>query len=182
MQRLRFDYFKHNNISLIPAIQNSAGKLTQSPQEINGRFKDFYSKLYTTDNGPDPRHIKDFLSNLQLPQLPKDRADELDTSDWPSYRSQENAKTIKPRTRQLPWQVLRTFLGHFFSIFRAVLHIKCTSRIPPYINTDLIALILKPNEDPTLFSSYYSLHSKPPQKTSSSCWNWAHIKTQHQTS
>lgn len=55
---------------IISDITNSAGKSTNSPDEINHIFRNFYNKLYSAEK--DSFHfqnINSFLNSINLPQL-----------------------------------------------------------------------------------------------------------------
>ena len=64
---------------MIPTITHNygAGKPNDSPQEMNKVFRDFYAKLYSSDNDPGQTVLDSFFKNTELPQL-KERADKLD--------------------------------------------------------------------------------------------------------
>jgi len=75
IHRLRQETFHHSNKSgkyldsqskinkeRTTIIRNSAGKLTNSPVEINKIFQEYYTKLYSTDLDPN-------LDNTILPKL-----------------------------------------------------------------------------------------------------------------
>lgn len=57
----------------ISTIRDTAGKPTQSTEEINQIFRDFYEKLYLPEIDPTQDDIKSFLNNINLPQLSPDQ-------------------------------------------------------------------------------------------------------------
>ncbi len=84
IHRLRQETYHHNNKSskylanqikrnrekvTIATIKDSTGKPTNSPQEINTIFRNFYAKLYSSDNNTRQEDINSFFNNIQLPKL-----------------------------------------------------------------------------------------------------------------
>jgi len=82
IHRLRQENFHHSNKSgkylanqikqnkekaTVPLITDTAGKSTNSPEEINQIFQNFYSKLYSSNKDPDQKDIDSFLNNINLP-------------------------------------------------------------------------------------------------------------------
>lgn len=57
---------------------NSTGDVVHNPQEINEVFKDFYSKLYSSEHNVNQSDIDTFLNNLQLPRLSEEYANRLE--------------------------------------------------------------------------------------------------------
>ena len=60
------------------AIQDSTGKYTQSPQEINHVFYSYYSNLYTETDNPNKNDIHEFLNSLNMPVLTSEYRDIVD--------------------------------------------------------------------------------------------------------
>ena len=94
IHRLRQENFHHNNKSgkyltnqitqnkektTISTIKDSAGNPTNSPQEINEIFRNFYAKLYSSDNDPRQEVIDSFFKDIKLPQLNIDQVNILDS-------------------------------------------------------------------------------------------------------
>jgi len=85
IQRLRQETFHHSNKSgkylasqskrnkerTITSIRNSAGKLNNSPVEINKIFQEYYTKLYSSDLDPN-------LDNTILPKLNLEQVNSLE--------------------------------------------------------------------------------------------------------
>ena len=82
--RLKQENFHHSNKSgkflanqikrnmekaTISTIKDSAGKPINSPQEINNIFRNFYSKLYSSEKEPRQEDIDLFFQNINLPRL-----------------------------------------------------------------------------------------------------------------
>uniref|UniRef100_H3A4M7 Endonuclease/exonuclease/phosphatase domain-containing protein n=1 Tax=Latimeria chalumnae TaxID=7897 RepID=H3A4M7_LATCH len=56
--------------SLIQVIKDPTGEKVFSPDEINNTFRDFYSKLYTSEVSPSEKELESFLSGTSLPTIP----------------------------------------------------------------------------------------------------------------
>ncbi|KAF7643045.1 hypothetical protein LDENG_00246060, partial [Lucifuga dentata] len=99
-----------------------------------------------------------FLDNLNLPQLSTEYSDTLDTpltitELHKSLSKMPNGKA--PGPDGFPAE----FLKHFWQMlaplfFRTVTEIKNKGQISPHMNTAAIKLLLKPDKDPTVTSSY----------------------------
>lgn len=147
--------------SIIASIKTTGNKITHDQQEINHTFRSFYEKLYTSETNPDQSKIQSFFENIKLPQLPKDMATFLEKpltlkDLHEALRQMPNNKT--PGPDGYPAE----FYKHFWPLlsplfFRAVTEIKNTSQIPSHMNTAAITVILKPDKDPTLPTSYRPL-------------------------
>ncbi len=62
----------------ISTIKDSAGKPTNSPQGRNNTFRNFYTKLYSSEK--DPRQDIDlFFQNINLPKLDAEQVNMLDS-------------------------------------------------------------------------------------------------------
>ena len=173
IQRLRQEAFQHCNKSSkylanqlkqnqekthIVSIQNSAGKPTQSPVEINQIFKDFYAKLYSSENDPLQTDINRFLNNINLPKLTQKQQLMLD-SPITDIELEKALKLMPNNKSPGPDGFPAEFYKHFWSILtplfqRVVTEITKTSRLPNHMNSAIISLLLKPNKDPTIPSSY----------------------------
>lgn len=53
--------------------------LTHNPQDINNIFHNFYNNHYSSKHEPNQSEIDNFLDNLDLPTLPREQANLLDT-------------------------------------------------------------------------------------------------------
>ena len=70
---------RHKEKAMIPTIKDAAEKPTNSPQEINKIFRDFYAKAYSSDNDTGQDAIDSFFSYTELPQLSKEHIYKLDS-------------------------------------------------------------------------------------------------------
>lgn len=172
ISRLRQENFNHNNKSskylasqikiqkeksTISSIKNSAGKPTNSPDEINLIFKEFHTNLYS-DNNPQEEHITSFLASLDLPQLSTEQKNKLNT---PLTNEEIQSAPNKMPNNKAPGPdgFPAEFYKHFWSILstlfnKIITEIQQNSRFPPNMNAASISLLLKPIKDPTLPSSY----------------------------
>jgi len=145
----------------IPVIIDTAGKSTNSPEDINQIFQNFYSKLYSSEKDPDQKDIDSFLNNINLPQLSKHQ---INTLESPLTEHELfNALKLMPNNKAPgPDGFPAEFYKHFWSILsplfiRMINESKQKSKLPDNMNTATISLLLKPNKDPTLPSSYHPI-------------------------
>ena len=176
LQQLRYKNFEFNNKSgkflasqlqqnkeksLITTIQDQTGSYTQSPQEINQTFYNFYKTLYSKTGNLKLEDIQTFLSDLNLPQLTTECRDILEaplTIDELQKASDNMSAGKAPGPDGFPIE----YIQHFWSIlsplfFRTVSEIKTSGHIRPDMNTASIKLLLKPDKDPSLPGSYRPL-------------------------
>ena len=176
LQQLRYKNFDFNNKSgkflasqlqrnkdksRITAIQDQSGIYTQSPQDINQIFYHFYKTLYSKTGNSKLEDIQTFLSDLNLPQLTVEYRDILDaplTVDELQRASDSMSAGKAPGPDGFPIE----YIQHFWSIlsplfFRTVTEIKNSGHVRPDMNTASIKLLLKPDKDPTLPTSYRPL-------------------------
>ncbi len=173
IQRLRQENFQHSNKSgkylanqikqnkektTIAVITDTAGRSTNSPEEINQIFQNVYSKLYSSEKHPTQKDIDSFLNNINLPQLSKHQ---INTLDSPLTEHEFfNALKLMPNNKAPgPDGYPAEFYKHFWSILsplfiRMIIESKQKSKLPDNMNTATISLLVKPNKDPTLPSSY----------------------------
>ena len=176
LQQLKYNDFELNNKSgkflanqlqrnkeksFITAIQDPTGKYTQSPQEINQVFYSYYRNLYSTTLNPNKEDIVDFLNNLNMPELTTEHRDIVDAPLTIS-ELQCALDTMPQGKAPGPDGFPAEFLKHFWSMlaplfFRTVTEIKTKGYISSHMNTASIKLLLKPDKDPTLPSSYRPL-------------------------
>ena len=173
IHRLRQEHFHHNNKSgkylanqikrnkekaTISTIKDSAGKPTNSPQEINEIFRNFYSKLYSSDHNPRQEDIDLFFKDIKLPQLSTEQVNILDSPV--TEKELFTALNLMPNNKAPgPDGFPAEFYKHFWSILaplyiRTITEIKQNSKFPVHMNTALISLLPKPNKDHTLPSNY----------------------------
>nr|XP_057934911.1 F-box only protein 8 isoform X1 [Doryrhamphus excisus] len=173
LQRLRLEKFEHANKSgkflanqlklnkeknSISSIRNSEGNITHLPEEINSVFRDFYKRLYTPQINPSDPDIETFLSTIELPKLEKNQVTTLDlpislTDLYDALQEMPNNKA--PGPDGFPAEFYKTFWSLLAPVFfKMVQEIKENARLPPYMNSATISLLLKSEKDPTLPSSY----------------------------
>lgn len=137
-------------------------KCTQSAEEINKIFQKIYHNLYSSINDPKLIDIQLFLNKLDLPSLTKEQVDYLDVPLTLSKLHNALMKTpnIKaPDPDGFPAEFIKHFWNTMAPLFyRTVTEIKTKGKIPSHMNTTLIRLLLKPDKDPTLPSSYRPYH------------------------
>lgn len=176
IQQLKYESFEYSNKigkalanqlqrkkekSIISSITNPLGQVTQNPQEINNIFKNFYTDLYRQEQHPKQSEIDDFLQKLELPKLSKEQANMLDNplTLEELHKALEGMSNNKsPGQDGFPAE----FYKHFWQLLSPLYHkvvaeIHATSTIPPQMNTAVMTVILKPDKDPTLPSSYRPL-------------------------
>lgn len=173
IHRLRQETFHHSNKSgkylasqikrnkertAITSIRNSAGKLTNSPVEINKIFQDYYIKLYSSDLDPNQEDITQFLDNTILPKL---NMEQVNTLELPITEKELHSalKSMQKNKAPGPDGFPAEFYEHFWSTVyplfsRTITEIKHNAKFPSHMNTALISLIPKPNKDHTFASNY----------------------------
>uniref|UniRef100_A0A8C5HQA3 Reverse transcriptase domain-containing protein n=1 Tax=Gouania willdenowi TaxID=441366 RepID=A0A8C5HQA3_GOUWI len=173
LQQLRYKNFDYNNKSgkylanqlkhskensFIAAISDNAGQTLNLPQDINNIFHDYYQNLYSSNLNPDPEDIKTFLNKLNLPQLTIDQKTTLD-SPLTLQELQNALDSMSTGKAPGPDGFPAEFLKHFWSMlaplfFRVVTEIKNKGHVGGHMNTANIKLLLKPDKNPILPSSY----------------------------
>lgn len=143
----------------ITNLQKSAGKIIHSPSEI---FINFYNQLYSTEKEPDTEDINYFLNNANLSQINNQQKINLETplsenKFLAALKSMPNNKAPGPDC--FPAE----FYKHFWSILASLFiqmtnESKLNSKLPTTSNMATILLLLKPNKDPTLPSSYRPIY------------------------
>lgn len=176
IQQLKYEQFQYSNKSskllanllqhkkekaIIPTIQNKTGLTTHNSHEINAIFQQYYSDLYSSNCTPSIPAIENFLSKLNLPTLPSDKAQMLEApltinEIYKSLIKMPNNKS--PGPDGLPAEFYKTFWDILSPLLlRVITEIKTTSKIPPHMNTANITLIPKPNKDLTHPANYRPL-------------------------
>lgn len=141
----------------IPIIKNE-NKITHNLQDINTTFQTFYKNLYENDKKEDEKEIGNFLHNITLSQLSLIQKEELEipiTEDEYKKALFALPNNKSPGLDGFPPE----FYKHFWSIISPQFldmsaEIKNSSSIPQHMNTALISVLLKPNKDPLLCTSY----------------------------
>lgn len=93
---------------LIPSIRKTTQVLTVDPQKINNTFKEYYSKLYTSEFPQDTTLMTEFLANLDIPNITKEQSENLEKLRHTGNRerNQRHAEWENSWTRRLPGRVL----------------------------------------------------------------------------
>lgn len=173
MQRLRLENFECNNNSskflanqlksnreraTISSIKNLDGKLTHNPDEINQCFRDFYKKLYSSDNNPSEASIDNFLNSIVLPKLNQEQATTMD-ADLTQAEFEEALAQMPLNKAPGPdgfpvefYKALWPTVGPTY--YRMAREILNTGLLSSNMNSANISLILKPDKDPSLPTSY----------------------------
>lgn len=173
IHQLRQESFHHSNKSskylanqirrnkekaTISAIKNSAGKLTSSPVEINQVFYNFYNKLYTPEINSNQESIDSFLDSINLPQLNELQKNKLElpiSQDELFAALQRMPNNKAPGPDGFPAEFYKQFWSILSPLFmRMISESKQNSKLPASTITATISLLLKPNKDPTIPSSY----------------------------
>lgn len=173
INRLRQEHFMHcnksgkflaNQIKLnkekssIPTILNSAGKPTTSHKEINDIFHNFYKDLFSSETQPNLDQIHFFLNNIHLPKVSPNQIPKLE-SPITEIELHSALKQMPNNKSPGPDGFPAEFYKHFWTILsplfcRMLQESNQNSKLPLHMNSATISLILKPNKDPTLPSSY----------------------------
>lgn len=84
---------------IISGVVSPTGKVTIDQQEINNVFKDYYCKLYTSNNSSNLNAMQDFFKDLRIPSLSPDQVSNLDKP----FTQREITEAIKwLQTRKSP--------------------------------------------------------------------------------
>lgn len=76
--RMLATYIKEEEaLRSIPALQGSGRRAVTDPGEINGAFRDFYIKLYSSESQADKQELDAFLTTLGLPTLSGNQVNSL---------------------------------------------------------------------------------------------------------
>lgn len=174
-QRLKFLHFEHNDKSgkylanllkqnkektLITTIKNSENKI-HNPQEINKTFRTFYKSLYSNKQKENRRKTDLFLKSTGIPTL---NPTQIQTLEEPLTVEEYRKALFSLSNNKAPGldEYPSEFYKHFWPIISPLFSrmkedVKIQSTIPQYMNTALITVLLKPNKDPSLCSSYHPL-------------------------
>lgn len=72
-------------------IRKTSQELTIDPQEVNNTFKEYCSKLYTSEFPQDTSYMLEFLENLNVPKITQDQSRDLERP----FDNQEIENSIK---------------------------------------------------------------------------------------
>lgn len=147
--------------SLITGIRDSSDNIMQTQEGINTTFTSFYSHLYSNQNQSNAADIKSFLDRVKLSKLTMLQSASLDnplSSDEIEKSLYLMANNKSPGADGYPIEFYKHFWPLISTLFSdMVTEIYKSSCIPHNMNTALISVLLKPNKDPTLCSSYRPL-------------------------
>ena len=173
LQRLRLDNWEHGNKSskllanllkqnkekcTISSIKTSNGTISQDPQEINNTFREFYQTLYSSQKNPSDLDIDTFLNTINLPKLTEEQIQSLEAPiliEELHKALQHMSDGKAPGPDGYPVEFYKEFWPLISpTLFKMIVNIKESRTLPPCMNCANISLLLKPEKDPTLPSSY----------------------------
>lgn len=142
----------------INSIQTNTGTVSYNPTEINDTFKEFYTKLYTSESPEDLNKIDEFLSTIELPTLSQEDQNNLDLP----FTQKEIEKALSllqsnksPGEDGFPPEFYREFKDLLIPLIKDVLDLASrTQTLPESFSTAIITVIHKKNKDPLKCASY----------------------------
>lgn len=173
LQRLRLDNFEHGNKSskllanllkrnkekcTIASVKTHNDIITQDPQEINNTFREFYQRLYSSQINPSDSDIEKFLNTIDLPKLTDEQTQHLEAPlsiEELHQGLQQMPDGKAPGPDGYPAEFYKEFWPLISpTLFKMIEKIKESRTLPSHMNSANISLLLKPEKDPTLPSSY----------------------------
>ena len=143
---------------LIPAVKNTNGDIMTNTKDINEVFKDFYSKLYTSEVDPSEEQYEDFFANLNIPKLSEGQVAQMEGGITEgevraAIASLKNGKS--PGLDGLPVEYYKKYVDILAPILTSVYKESFDlGQLPDTFNEAIITLILKKDKDPTEPGSY----------------------------
>uniref|UniRef100_A0A803J4Y6 Reverse transcriptase domain-containing protein n=1 Tax=Xenopus tropicalis TaxID=8364 RepID=A0A803J4Y6_XENTR len=143
---------------LIPAVKLSNGTITSSPEEVNTRFAEFYTDLYTSKLQVSSNEIQDYLKDTEIPKLDLQTSHYLDTDITiteieMAIGASPSGKT--PGTDGIPMEWYKQHTKLIAPLLMKLYNgVKEGKPLPNSMKETLIVLILKPGKDPLECSSY----------------------------
>lgn len=146
---------------IIPQIRTNSGATTVVHEEINNRFKQFYTSLYTSESSQDPQVINSFFNGLNIPSISKDSQDSLE-QEFSSEEIEVAISSMKSGKAAGPDGFPNEFYKAFskqLSPFLSLLFAECqeNSTLPPTFYQASISLLLKKDKDPLEPGSYRAI-------------------------
>jgi len=143
---------------LITEIRTCSGLVTVNQQEINEEFKQFYSRLYSTESAGDPTLIDGFLDKLDIPSITledKEHLEEAITLEeiQQAIRNMQSSKAPGPDgyTAEFYKTFIELISPLLLEVFNESLR---TGLLPPTFYQASISLLLKKDKDPLSPGSY----------------------------
>ena len=143
---------------IISQIRLPDSSSTQDHQAINNCFKEFYTKLYSSDSAPDRNLLDTFFSNLNIPTIDSDSKERLEQNLTleeinNSIMSLQSGKA--PGADGFPTDFYKKFKDKLAPLLLSVYEEALENNIfPPTLCQASITLLLKKNKDPLDCSSY----------------------------
>ena len=147
--------FASRNIS---QINTKANVCTVIPSEINDIFKNFYSKLYTSESPGDNTDMLNFLRDLQFPTLHPAKCESIEqplqlNEVVESISAMQSGKS--PGPDGYPIEFYKVFSSKLAPLLLDMIVDSLTQgSLPQTLTEASISLILKPDKDPLNCSSY----------------------------
>lgn len=148
---------KFSNISSITSQQS----IITDPKKINNEFRSFYAALYSSEISLDKPKCKQFLDNLKLPSLTQCETSQLSrpitlTDLFVAISGMKKEKS--PGWDGIPPEFYIKFWDELGHLFLDMIHSSIEQgSFFNDANQAIIAVLPKPNKDPTLCSSYRPL-------------------------
>lgn len=142
---------------MIMKIRN-IDEVTTDPAKINDKFKEFYSKLYTSEFQPNTQSMDAFLGQVDFPQVSEDvknRLDEPITADEITVAISSMQSGKSPGPDGFPSEFYRASSAKLVPLLASVLEESFRAGgLPPTFNQACITLIAKKGKDPEDCASY----------------------------
>lgn len=145
----------------IPSIRTQNGEVTTDPKKINDAFRSFYSDLYKSEVALDHTKLEAFLSQVNLPCLTEDVAQQLAAPITLNELKEAVAEMqrgkapgwdgIPPELYLAFWELLGPLLHSM------IVHSIDVGSFSRDVNMALISLLLKKDKDPVECTSYRPL-------------------------
>jgi len=148
---------KINSERTIHKIQTKCGTQCITNKEINQSFKEFYSKLYSSEIHSDPQAMDEFLRKCTLPTLsPDDRASLNKDITLEELKNTINSlKSMKtPGPDGLPAELYKKFSDILTPYLLKTYQQALTSGLPPTFSEAVITVIRKKSKNPEEVEGY----------------------------
>lgn len=143
---------------LITEIRTDSGQTTTDPKIINDTFKNFYSKLYSSESKNDSNLIEIFFDNLQIPTINLENKKLLEQpisnlEIKQAIQCMQNSKCPGPDGYSV--EFYKAFINQISTLLLSVYdEALTTGSLPPTLYDACISLIHKSGKDPLEPGSY----------------------------